>query len=58
MQSSISAICGRGVIGITIGIGVLGSEGKHSPERIILASDSLGSFGDAYSTGIVPKDML
>lgn len=34
---------------MTIGVGVICSESKKKPDRIILASDSLGSFGDAYS---------
>jgi len=35
---------------MTIGIGVICSESKHHPDHLILASDALGSFGDAYST--------
>jgi len=42
---------------MTIGIGVICSEGKQKPDRIILASDSLGSFGDDYSTSAHRKLM-
>jgi hypothetical protein len=35
---------------MTIGIGVSCCEGEKRPSHIILASDSLGSFGDAFST--------
>jgi len=35
---------------MTIGIGVLASEGKKVPDRLVLCSDTLGSFGDVCST--------
>lgn len=35
---------------MTIGIGVLASEGKKTPDRLVLCADTLGSFGDACST--------
>jgi hypothetical protein len=35
---------------MTVGIGVLCSEGKERPDHVILACDTLGSFGDVNST--------
>jgi hypothetical protein len=35
---------------MTIGIGVLASEGKKVPDRLVLCADTLGSFGDVHST--------
>jgi hypothetical protein len=40
---------------MTIGIGVLCSEGKERPDHLILACDALGSFGDVNSTASLHK---
>jgi hypothetical protein len=40
---------------MTVGIGVLCSEGKERPDHLILTCDSLGSFGDENSTASLHK---
>jgi hypothetical protein len=49
---------------MTIGIGALATGTKFKPDTIVLSSDTLGSYGDAYSTAklhkmyVMPKDRL
>lgn len=40
---------------MTVGIGVLCSEGKERPDHLILACDALGSFGEENSTASLHK---
>ena len=49
---------------MTIGIGALATGVKYKPDTLVLSSDTLGSYGDAYSTSelhkmyVLPKERL